>query len=102
MISVHFQYKPFNITVFQAYASTTNAEEAECFYEDLHDLLEQTPKKDVFIIIEDWNAKAGRQEIPGVKGKFDFGVQNEAGQRLTEFCQENAPVTANILLQQHK
>ena len=99
MISVHFQGKSCKFTVIQVYAPTTNAEEAECFYEDLRDLLEQTPKKDVFIIIEDWNAKAGRQEIPGVKGKFDFGVQNEAGQRLTEFCQENALVTDNTLFQ---
>ena len=90
MISVHFQGKSCKFRVIQVYAPTTNAEEAERFCEDPHDLLEQTPKKDVFIIIEDCNSKAGRQEIPGVKGKFGFGVQNEAGQRLTEFCQENA------------
>ena len=104
MISVHFQGKPFNITVIQVYAPTTNAKESEveCFYEDLYDLLELTPKKDVLFIIGDWNAKVGSQEIPGVTGKFGLGVQNEAGQRLTEFCQENAPVIANILFQQHK
>ena len=84
----------------QAYAPTTNAEEAEV--EDLQDLLELTPKKDVLSIIEDWNAKVGSQEICGVIGKFGFGVQNEAGQRLTEFCQENALVIANTLFQQHK
>ena len=88
MISVHLQGKPFNITVIQAYAPTSNAEEAEVerFYEDLQDLLELTPKKDVLFIIGDWKAKVGIQEIPGVKGKFDLGVQNEAGQWLTEFC----------------
>ena len=88
MISVHFQGKPFNITVIQVYASTSNAEEAEVeqFYEDLQDLLELTPKIDVLFIIGDWNAKAGSQEIPGVTSKFGLGVQNEAGQRLTEFC----------------
>ena len=92
MISVHFQGKPFNITVLQVYAPTSNAEEAEAerFYEDLQDLLELTPQKDVLFIIRDWNAKVGSQEIPGVTGKFDLGVQNEAGQRLIEFCQENA------------
>ena len=91
MISVRFQGKPFNITVIQAYAPTSNAEEAEVerFYEDLQDLLDLTPKKDVLFIIGDWNATVGSQEIPGVTGKFVLGVQNEAGQRLTEFCQEN-------------
>ena len=104
MISVHFQGKPFNITVIQAYAPTTNAEEAEPerFYEDLQDLLELTPQKDVLFIIRDWNAKVGSQEIPGVTGKFGLGVQNEAGQRLIEFCQENTQVIANTLFQQHK
>ena len=99
-----FQGKPFNITVIQAYAPTSNAEEAEveCFYEDLQDLLELIPKKDVLFIIGDWNAKVGSQEIPGVKGKFGRGVQNESGQRLTEFCQENTLVIANTLFQQHK
>ena len=89
MISVHFQGKPFNITVIQFYALTNNAEEAEVeqFYEDFQDLLELIPKNDVLFIIGDWNAKVGSQEIPGVTGKFDPGVQNEAGQRLTEFCQ---------------
>ena len=104
MISVHFQGKPFNITVIQVYAPTRNAEEAEVewFYEDLQDLLELTPKKDVLFIIGDWNAKVGNQEIPGVIGKFGHGGQNEAGQRLIEFCQENTLVIANTLLQQHK
>ena len=84
MISVHFQGKPFNITVIQVYAPTTNAEEAavEWLYEDLQDLLEITPQKDVLFIIEDWNAKVGSQETPGVTGKFGLGIQNEAGQRL--------------------
>ena len=88
MISVHFQGKPFNIKVIQVYALTSNAEEAEVeqCYEDLQDLLELTPKKDVLFIIGDWNAKVGGQEIPGVTGKFGLEVQNEAGQRLTEFC----------------
>ena len=86
MISVHFQGKPFNITVIQAYAPTSNAEEAEWFYEDLQDLLELTPKKHVLFIIRDWNAKIGSQETLGVTGKFDIGVQNEAGQRLIEFA----------------
>ena len=88
MNSVRFQGKPFNITVIQVYAPTSNAEEAkvEWFYEDLHDLLELTPQKDVLFIIGDWNAKVGSQEIPGVTGKFGLGIQNEAGQRLTEFC----------------
>ena len=104
MISVHFQDKQFNITVIQAYAPTSNAEEAELewFYEDLQDLLELTPKKDVLFIIGDWNAKAGSQETPGVTGKFGLGMQNEAGQRLIEFCEENALVIANTLFQQHK
>ena len=88
MISVHFQGKPFNITVIQAYAPTSNAEEAEAeqFYEDLQDLLELTTKKDVLFIIGDWSEKVGSQEIPGVAGKFGLGVQNEGGQRLTEFA----------------
>ena len=105
MISVHFQGKPFNITVIQVYAPTSNAEEAEVewFYEDLQDLLELTPRKDVLFIIRDWNAKVGSQEIPGSTGKFGLGVQNEAGQRLIEFCQENTLVfLANTLFQQHK
>ena len=104
MISVPFQGKPFTITVNQVYAPTSNAKEAkfERFYEDLQDLLELTPKKDVFFIIGDWNAKVGSQEIPGVTGKFGLGVQNEAGQRLTEFCQENTLVLANTLFQQHR
>ena len=104
MISVHFQGKPFNIIVIQVYASTTNAEEAEVewFYENLQDLLELTPKKDGLFIIGDWNAKVGSQETPGVTGKSGLGVWNEAGQRLTEFCQENALVIANTLFQQHK
>ena len=97
MFSVQFQGKPFNITVIQAYAPTSNAEEAdvEQFYEDLQELLELTPKKDVLFIIGDWNAKVGSQDIPGVTGKFGLGVQNETGQRLTEFCQENAPSSNN-------
>ena len=104
MISVHFQGKPFNITVIQAYARISNAEEAEVeeFYEDLQDLLELTPKKDVLFIIGDWNAKVGSLETPGVTGKFGFGVRNEARQWLIEFCQENALVRANTLFQQHK
>ena len=104
MISVCFQSKSFNITVIQVYDPTSNAEEAEVewFYEDLQDLLELTPKKDVLFIIGDWNAKVGSQEIPGVTGKFGPGVQNEAGQRLIEFCQENTLITANTLFQQHK
>ena len=97
MISVHFQSKPFNFTVIQAYAPASNAEEAELFYEDLQDLSELTPQKDVLFIIGDWNAKVGSQETPGVTGKFGLGVQNEAGQRLIEFCQENALVIANTL-----
>ena len=91
------QGKPFNITVIQVYSPTSNAEEAERFYEDLQDLLELTPKKDVLFIVVDWNAKARSQEIPGVTGKFGLGVQNKAGQRLTEFCHENILVTANTL-----
>ena len=104
MISVGFQGKPYNITVIQVYAPTSNAEEAEVerFYEDLQDLLEQTPKKDVLFIIGDWNAKVGRKEIPGVTAKFGLGEQKEAGQRLIEFCQENALIIANTLFQQHK
>ena len=104
MISVRFQGKPFNITVIQDYAPTSNAKKAkvEQFYEDLQDLLELTPKKDVLFIIGDWNAKVGSQETPGVRGKFGLGIQNEAGQRLIEFCQENALVIANTLFQQHK
>ena len=92
MISVRFQGKPFNITVIQVYAPTSNAEEAEVerLYEDLQDLLELTPQKDILFIIGDWNAKVGSQETPGVTGKFGLSVQNEAGQRLIEFCQENA------------
>ena len=104
MISVRFQGKPFNITVIQVYAPTSNAEEAEVewFYEDLQDLLELTLKKDVLFIIGDWNAKAGCQETPGVTGKFGFGVPNEASQRLLEFYQENALVIASTLFQQHR
>ena len=104
MISVHFQGKPFSITIIQAYAPTTNAEEAwvERFYDDLQDLLELTPKTNVLFIIGDWNAKVGSQEIPGVTGKFGLGAQMEPRQRLTEFCQENALVIANTLFQQHK
>ena len=104
MISLHFQDKPFSIMVIQAYAPTCNAEEAEdeWFYEDLQYLLELTPKKDVLFITGDWNAKVGSRETPGVTGKFGLGVQNEAGQRLIEFCQENALVIANTLFQQHK
>ena len=99
MISVCFQGKPFNTTVIQVYGPTTNGEEVEVdqFYEDLQDLLELTPKKDVLFIIGDWNVKVGSQEIPGVTGNFGLGVQNEAGQRLTELCQENALVIANTL-----
>ena len=104
MISVHLQGKSFNIIVIQVCAPTTNAKEAEFeqFYDDLRDLLELTPKKDVLFIIGDWNTKVGRQEIPGVTGKFALGVQNEAGQSLTEFCQGNALVIANTIFQQHK
>ena len=104
MISVRFQGKPFNITVIEVYAPTSNAEEAEVkqFYEDLQDLLELTPRKDVLFIIGDWNVKVGSQETPGVTRKFGLGVQNEPGQRLIEFCQENALVIANTLFQQNK
>ena len=104
MISVCFQGKPFNITVIQVYAPTSNAEEAEVeqFYEEIKDLLELTPKKDVLFIIGDWNAKVGSQETPGVTGKFGLGLWNEAGQRRIEFSQENALVIANTLFQQHK
>ena len=104
MISVHFQGKPINIMVIQVYALTSNAEEAEVewIYEDLQDLLELTPPKHVLFIIGDWNAKVGNQETPGVTGKFGLGVQNEAGQRLIEFCQENTLVIANTFFQQHK
>ena len=104
MISVHLQGRPFSITVIQFYAPTSNAEEAEVEWscEDLQDFLELTPKKDVLFIIQDWNAKVGSQETPGVTGKFGLGVQNEAGQRLIEFHQENALVIANTLFQQHK
>ena len=104
MISVCFQGKPFNITIIQAYFLTSNAEETEVerFYENLQDLLELAPKKDVLFIIGDWNAKGGNQETPGVTGKFGLGVQNETGQRLIGFCQENALVIANTLFQQHK
>ena len=104
MISVCFQGKPFNFIVIQVYASSSNAEEAEIewFYEELQDLLELIPKKDVLFIIGDWNVKVGSQETPGVIGKFGLGMWNEAGQRLLEFCQENALVIANTLFQQHK
>ena len=96
MISVHFQGKPFNIRVIQVYAQTSNAEEAEVeqFYEDLQDLLELTPQKDVLFIVGDWNAKVGSQETPVVIGKFGHGIRNEAGQRLIQFCQDNALVIA--------
>ena len=101
MISIHFQGKPFNIMVIQVYASTSNAEEAEVewFYEDLQDLLELTPKKDVLFIIGDWKAKVESQETPGVTGKYGLGIRNEAGQKLIEFCQENALVIANTFFQ---
>ena len=104
MISVHFQGKPFNIKVIQVYAPTSNAEEAEVewFYEDLQDLLELTPQKDVLFIIGDWNAKVGSQKTPGITSKSGLGVQNEAEQRLIEFCQESTPVIENTLFQQHK
>ena len=99
MIYVHFQGKPFNIMVMQVYALTSDAEEAEVkwFYEDLQDLLEITPQKDVLFIIGDWNAKVGSQETPGVTGRFGLGVQDETGQRLIQFCQENALVIASTL-----
>ena len=104
MISVHFQGKPFNITVIQICDPTSNAEgtEVEQFYEDLQDLLELTPPKNVLFIIGDWNVKVGSQETPGVTGKFGVRVQNEAGQRLIEFCKENVLVIANTLFQQHR
>ena len=104
MVSVCFQGKLFSIMVIQVYAPISNAEEAEVewFCEDQQGLLELTPKKDVLFIIGDWNAKVGSQEIPGVTGKFGHGVKNEGGQRLTEFCQENALVIANTFFQQHK
>ena len=104
MISVRLQGKPFNITVIQVCSPTSNTEENEVeqFYEDLQDLLELTPKKDVLFIIGDWNAKVGSQETPGVIGKFGLGMRNEAGQRLILFCQENTLVIANTLFQQHK
>ena len=104
MISARVQGKPFNITVIQVYAPTSNTEEAEAeqFYEDLQDLLELTFKRDVLFILGDWNAKIRSQETPGVTGKFGLGIRNEAGQRLIEFCQENALVIANTLFQQHK
>ena len=104
MISVRFQGKPFSITVVQVYAPTSNPEETEVqwFYEDLQDLLELAPKKDVLFITGDWNEKVGSQEIPRVTGKFGLGVQNEAGKKLTEFCQENALVIADTLFQQHR
>ena len=101
MISVCFQGKPFNITIIEVYALTSNAEEAEVdwFYEDLQDFLDLTPKKDVLFIIGDWNAEVGSQETPRITGKFGLGIRNEAGQRLIEFCQENALVIANTLFQ---
>ena len=104
MISILLQGKQFNITVIQACAPTSNAEEAdiEQFYENIQDLLELTSKKDVLFIIGGWNANVGRQETPGVTGTFGLGIQNEAGQRLMEFCQENALLIANTLFQQHK
>jgi len=104
MISVRFQGKTFNITVIQVYAPTSNTEvaEVEWFYEDLQDLLELTPPKNVLFIRGDWNAKVGSQETPGVTGKLGLGIRNEAAQRLIEFCQENALVIANTLFQQHK
>ena len=99
MISIHFQGKPFNITVIQVYAPTSNAEEAEVewFHEELQDLLELIPPKIILFIIGNWNTKVGSQEITGITGKFGLGVQNEAGQRLTEFCQENELVIADTL-----
>ena len=104
MISVRFQDKPFIITVIQVYAPTSNPEEAEVerFYEDLQDLVELTPQKVILFIIGGWNAKVGSQETPGVTGKFGLGTQNEAGQKLIEFCQENTLVITNTLFQQHK
>ena len=104
MISFHFQGKPINITVIQVYAPTNYTEEVEVewSYKDLQDLLELTTKKDVLFITADWTAKVGSQNVPGVTGKFGLGIWNEAGQRLIEFCQENALVVANTLFQQHK
>ena len=104
MISVRFQGKPFNITVIQVCAPTSNTEETEVerFYEDLQDLSELPPKRDALFIIGDWNAQVGSQETPGLTGKFGLGMRNEAGQRLIEFCQENTLVIANTLFQQHK
>ena len=103
MISVHFQGKPFNITVIQVYAPISNAEKLKLdLYKDLQDLLELTSKKDILFITGDWNAKVGSQETPGRTGKFGLGVQNEAGQGITGFCQENAMVISNTLFQQHK
>ena len=104
MISIHFQGKPFNITVIQVYAPTSNAEEAEVewFYEDSQDLLKLIPPKDIFFIIGEWNVKVGSREIPGATGTFDLAIQNETGQRQTEFCQENTLVIANTLFQQYK
>ena len=104
MISGRFQGKPFNRMVIQVYAPTNNTEEPEdeWFYEDLQDLLELTPIKDVLCITGDWNAKVGSQETPGVTGKFGLGIRNEAGQRLIDFCQENLLIIANTLFQQHK
>ena len=104
MISICFQGKSFNIRVIQVYVPTTNTEETEVewFYDDLQDLLELTAKRDVLFIIGDWNVKVGSQEVPGVRGKFGLEVQNEARQRLTEFCQENTLVIAKTIFQQHK
>ena len=104
MISIRFQGKPFNTTVIQVYALTSNAEEpdVEWFCEDLQDLLELAPQKDILFIIGDWDAKVGSQETPGVTGKFGLGVQNDAGQKLVEFCQKNTLVIANTVFQQHK
>ena len=104
MISVRFQGKPLNIAVIQVYAPISNAEEAEIewFYEDLRDLLEIIPKRDVLFIIGDWNEKVGSQETPGVTSKFGFGIWTEAGQRLREFCQENALVIANTFFHQRR
>ena len=101
---MHFQGKPFNITVIQVYAANSNAKEAEVewFYEDLQNFLELTPPKDAVFIIGNWKAKIASQEIPEVIGKFSLGVQNEAGQRLIKFCQENTLVIANTVFQQHK
>ena len=104
MISVCFHGKPFNIIVIQVYVPTSNAEEAEVewFFEDLQDIIELIPKKDVLFIIGDWDTEVGSQEIPGITGKLGLGVRNEAGQRITEFCQENALIIAHTLFQQHK